>query len=547
MGSKKFYISQLLPEIKSPKNIFIENLHWDTRQAEPNTLVIPPVDFFFPAGSIFEKTVLDQYLKECWKTNKGSSKQFKIKIEKALNNLDSDSVLLCPFFFKNLAGNIGEDKIIYCHEYLKSSARICSVFFGQPDYQIHIVGVTGTNGKTSITHILQNYTETLSLNMKSAALGTMGLKLKGPDYQETGFTSPPLVQLYQILDKLVRAGTSHLFIELSSHGQVLGRFYNLALDGLILASLSSDHLDFHGNVNAYTQAKVEIVNLLIESPKNQKILVSRCLNAPEASLITNLKSSLQQSNVQIRLLNKLQMPENISRKLGNMLETQNLGFFSEEVAITLKDLSLRISNFEFNQANLSYDFSFSPGVFFYGMNIALCILYLDKAELMNKQKSWPRELKTIPGRFEMLIVGAKKIEAIIDYAHTPDALENLLFFLATFDSNHIVLVFGCGGDRDKSKRPLMGKVAAKYAKVIIITNDNPRNEDPQTIAEAICAPLQPNQSEIVLDRRAAIKRAYDLCNDKSILVVAGKGHESYQIINDVKHEFSDRIELQAIQ
>ncbi len=350
-----------------------------------------------------------------------------------------------------------------------------SDYFYPLNKKTKIVGVTGTNGKTSVVHLCR---ELMKLNGKtSASIGTMGIihSIKG-ELADLGTTSPGYVDLRRELKKLDEIGTNYIFCEVSSHALDQNRFGHgeIKLCTAGWTNLTQDHLDYHGSMEEYFNSKVKIVDLLDD----------------EGQLFIHTDD------------------KNLVDKLKKYSKVVPLAKYSGELP----------SSFKNGFAKKNFEMAYALSKAATGMNS----LKIDGLEP-------PR------GRFSLIENGQRII--VIDYAHTPDALENICKEVRSAYPGHFTVVFGCGGDRDDKKRPLMGEIAEKYGDTVIVTNDNPRTEDPEKIVDDIKAGMKKEYS-VILDRKLAIETALKE-NQDGVILIAGKGHEEYQEINGVKNHFSD--------
>ncbi|MCO4792928.1 MAG: UDP-N-acetylmuramoyl-L-alanyl-D-glutamate--2,6-diaminopimelate ligase [Bacteriovoracaceae bacterium] len=340
---------------------------------------------------------------------------------------------------------------------------------------LKIVGVTGTNGKTSVVHISREIAA--ASGKKSASIGTLGI-IDSEDglLMDLGSTSPSYVDLRRVLNTLEKKDIEVVFIEISSHALEQKRFGDgeIKLDAAGWTNFTQDHLDYHGDMESYFEAKSKILNLLA---KDGKLFI-------------------HSENVDLN--NKLKKNKNVESIVASLEKSLPTGFKSGFQKLNL-EMSLSLLNKVFPSLDLQFDKVSAP-----------------------------------VGRFSVLKF--KQITVVIDYAHTPDALENVCKEIVEEYSGRFTVVMGCGGDRDAKKRPLMGKIANKYADHVIITNDNPRTESSEKIASEIKSGISGNV-EIILDRKEAILSG--LKNESKVVLIAGKGHETYQETNGVKKPFSD--------
>lgn len=363
-----------------------------------------------------------------------------------------------------------------------------------------IVAVTGTNGKTSTVHFVRQLWHLMGL--KSASLGTIGIIENEQITHDGAMTTPDTVTLYHTLSALKQRGINHVAMEASSHGLHQSRLAGLSLIAGAFTNLTRDHLDYHGTMEAYLEAKALIFNQV----KNSAIVNADIAEYPKLKTVAKAKN--------LQLIDFGKNAEVL--KIKHITPTHSgltIGLNGEELKLPLLGL--------FQAENLLCAIGLLVGC---GVDF-------------NTIKPLLAKLTPVTGRMEK--VGEKNgVPVIVDYAHTPDALEKLLHAARPHASRKIILVFGCGGDRDKGKRPLMGKIATQLADEIIVTDDNPRTEDAATIRREILASC-PNAIEIA-DRATAIKTAIEKSSTGDVVVLAGKGHENYQIIGTTKHHFSDK-------
>ena len=363
-----------------------------------------------------------------------------------------------------------------------------------------IVAVTGTNGKTSTVHFVRQLWHLMGL--KSASLGTIGVVENEQLTHDGAMTTPDTVTLYKTLHDLKKRGINHAAMEASSHGLHQSRLAGLKLKAGGFTNLTRDHLDYHKTMQAYFEAK----SLLFNQVEKAAIVNA---DIPEYAAI---KKIAEQKHLQIIDFDKNANALHIDA-IKPIASGLNFSLSSQMISLSLLGL--------FQIENIMCAVGLVMGC---GAKLQDIIPYLSK-------------LTPVPGRMEK--VGEKNgVPIIIDYAHTPDALEKLLQAARPHASGKIILTFGCGGDRDKGKRPLMGAIAKAHADTVIITDDNPRTEDATQIRKEILAAC-PGAQEIS-DRTQAIKTAIAQAQPGDIVVLAGKGHETYQIIGETKYPFSDK-------
>jgi len=386
----------------------------------------------------------------------------------------------------------------------KKLSEISKLFF--PNTPEIICGVTGTNGKTSTVEFL--YQIWTLLNINAARIGTLGVKSKEIDIK-TKNTTPDPIDLHKIMNELSLSGVSHLALEVSSHAIDQSRVNSINFNSACFTNLSLDHLDYHNSLENYSNTKFSLFKNILPLHGTSVI----CIEGKEGK---NLSKEL-------KLLNKKTM------EIGKNAEFINI----ESIKKYKKGKEIKIT---FKGEPFSFILGFDP--YFQILNVP-CAAGLAITSGCNYKKVFSvlDKIKPVKGRYE-LVKSHNHSDIIIDYAHTPEALSNVLQDIKKETIGKIILVFGCGGDRDKSKRPLMGKVAKKYCDEIIITNDNPRDEDPAIIANQILKGCP--GARIIHDRGEAIKFGISKIKNNDVLLIAGKGHEEFQITGNHKIPFSDR-------
>lgn len=428
-------------------------------------------------------------------------------------------VLLLPTGFE-FSNNNSDLVILFTEAPTQIHGYLASFLLGKPSEKLKIIAVTGTNGKTSTTHIL--YSILNSLGIPTGLIGTISAKYK--DFEaETGYTTPDPSGLNFLLHEMLKAGIEFVCMEASSHGLKLGRLNGIALYSGLFTNLTPDHLDFHLDMQDYLISKFKLFELLELSPLQEKLGLLNLDTAGGIDMYSLIKKF------------------NPSYKIITLGETGN---YSSK----LEELNLKYTKFTISKDDNIYQLSTNLlGKFNYeNLSLALiCLLEslpeLDSKLIFNKISNLP----FVPGRFELHYPKEQNKVVIVDYAHTPDALENILSSMKEIPNSMLITLFGCGGDRDRKKRPLMAKITAKYSDFIIVTSDNPRTEDPNFILDEIIAGF-PNDYKRFLrieNRRDAIRKGIEILPENGFLLIAGKGHENYQIIGRTKHHFSDAEEV----
>jgi UDP-N-acetylmuramoyl-L-alanyl-D-glutamate--2,6-diaminopimelate ligase len=372
----------------------------------------------------------------------------------------------------------------------------------------NLVAVTGTNGKTSIV----NFVKQLYCLLKKpvATIGTMGSNINLLDKViklDSTHTTPDILSFYDVANRAKSSGCDNLIFEASSHAIAQKRIAGVKVKIAAFSNLSQDHLDYHQNMENYFAAKAKLFSNYLH---NDGIAI---INSDSEYAI----------------------------KLADICKQRSINcFFYGKKALDLKLLPLNNEVINLLYKDHIYQFNFNlKGEFqLYNLLCAIAILLHNGFKISDIITQIPH-LKAVEGRMEEIKI-RDNFRVFIDYAHTPDGLENVLKSVAGFSKRKIILVFGCGGDRDKGKRSLMAKIASKYSDYIIVTDDNPRNEDPQEIRTQILNKINNKDNVIeIANRKAAIIKALNIAKQDDIILITGKGHEKYQIINNKKYFFSD--------
>ena len=379
-------------------------------------------------------------------------------------------------------------------------------FFGDPAASMVMIGVTGTNGKTSSTLLLKHVLEVV----KGAKVGLMGTmeNIIGDEHIPADRTTPESFELQALLARMRDAGCTHVIMEVSSHAIALDRVAGITYDVASFTNLTEDHLDFHKTMENYCDTKA--------------ILFTRCRKA-----VGNRDDSWYD-----RLCGGAVCPVlTVSAKGCADLYAQDLELLSDGVSFTALMGGEKVEV----KLPIPGKFTVYNALNVLGMAIQLDISLSDAAAAL-------RTAQGVKGRVEVVPTPGKDYTVLIDYAHTPDGLENVLSSGKGFCKGRLIAVFGCGGDRDPIKRPIMGRIGTDIADIAIITSDNPRTEDPAKIIEDIVKGIDgsKNNYEIIENRPAAIRHAMDIAKKNDIIILAGKGHETYQEINGVKHHLDER-------
>ena len=380
---------------------------------------------------------------------------------------------------------------------------IASNFYGYPQNQLKIVGVTGTNGKTTTTYILESI-----LGEKNVArIGTVEYKI-GDEIIPAPNTTPSSLEIIKICKKALEKNIKYLIMEVSSHGLDIGRVNMLRFEAGIFTNLTLDHLDYHKTMENYYLAKRKLFDL-VKDKKNSIINIDDEYGKRYLEYTNGISYGISQGDIQVEIKQITREGQEVTIKI-----------FEKEYKINLRLLG------RYNLSNLL------------GAIGAVKTLGLSDEEIISKIPL----IHGAPGRFEPVKID-RDFTVIVDYAHTGDALENILKSINEFKTNRVITVFGCGGDRDKTKRPIMGGIAEKYSDIVIVTSDNPRTEDPEEIIKDIAVGLTKENHTVEIHREKAIEKAISLAEKNDIILIAGKGHENYQVIGREKIHFDDKEEV----
>lgn len=408
---------------------------------------------------------------------------------------------------EQLPENLDEDiTYVKVKDSSKTLGHLASNFYGNPSEKLKLIGVTGTNGKTSVSTLLFDVFKNLGYD--SALLSTVEIRI-GERIIPATHTTPDVITINKILSQAVEEGCEFAFMEVSSHGIAQNRIEGLTFKIAGFTNLTHDHLDYHKTFDEYLKIKKRFFDELNENA----IAITNVDDKNGNVMLQNTKASKRSYALKT-------MADYHGRTLEVDFNGMLLNFNGKEFWTTLTG--------KFNVYNLLLVFGIASELGFEQDEILQAISIL----------------KRVSGRFETFKSDGG-IFFIVDYAHTPDALENVLDSINDIRTKNerLITVFGCGGDRDHSKRPEMGNIASKKSTLAIITSDNPRTEDPNQIIKEIEAGVEPqnfSKYTSIPDRREAIKMAIKFSEPKDIVLVAGKGHENYQEINGVKHHFDDK-------
>ncbi|MBC7407771.1 MAG: UDP-N-acetylmuramoyl-L-alanyl-D-glutamate--2,6-diaminopimelate ligase [Arcicella sp.] len=424
-------------------------------------------------------------------------------IQKAID-MGAESIL-CEDLPENRPDNITFLQVSNASEAL---GYLASEFYDNPSEKLKLVGITGTNGKTTTVMLLFRLFR--NLGYRCGLISTVQNQIDENVIPST-HTTPDAVSLNQLLAKMLQAGCTHAFMEVSSHAVVQHRITGVTFTGAIFSNITHDHLDFHGTFDNYIKAKKGFFDAL---PKTAFALIN-IDDRRGGVMVQNTKASINTYSL-----------ETLATVKGRIVSDSIYGL---QMEINNQDIHFQLIG-TFNAYNL---------MAIYG---AAILLGEDSNEVLVEMSG----LKTAPGRFEQIVSMIDQKVGIVDYAHTPNALENVLKTINQIKEGNqqVITVVGCGGNRDATKRPMMAKIACELSNKVILTSDNPRNEDPAEILEQMrkgIPPIDFKKTLIIEDRKEAIFLAVrKLAKEGDIILVAGKGHENYQEIKGIKYHFDDK-------
>jgi UDP-N-acetylmuramoyl-L-alanyl-D-glutamate--2,6-diaminopimelate ligase len=459
--------------VKGPTDIAINKIEFDSRKIELNDVFV---------------------------AIRGSLSDGHTFIDKALEL--GASAIICETFPERIVNGVTYIQVKSSNEAL---AFLSANFYNNPSQKLRLVGVTGTNGKTTIASLL--YQLFKNAGFKVGLLSTVTILVDETEYKAT-HTTPDSLTINHFLNEMVETGCEFCFMEVSSHGVHQKRTEALHFEGGIFTNLSHDHLDYHNTFAEYRDVKKSFFDHL---PKSAFAIVN-VDDKNGAVMVQNTKAKKVTYALKSYADYRAQILEN--QFTGLLLKVNNHELWTKLIG-------------SFNAYNLLAIFA------------TAIELGLEEQEALRLVSA----LESVSGRFQY-IVSESKITAIVDYAHTPDALENVLKTIENIRTRNeqLITIVGCGGDRDKTKRPIMAKIASELSDKVIFTSDNPRTENPETIIEEMEKGVEPQNFKktlSIIDRKQAIKTACQLANSGDIILIAGKGHETYQEINGVRHDFDD--------
>jgi len=472
-----------LPEIQFPmhktKDLYISGIHYDSRKIQPDNI-------FVAIG--------------------GHQTDGHLFIKKALTNG------ACAVIVEKLQPLPKDIMQIVVPDTRKALACLAAKFYNNPSFAMCLIGITGTNGKTTTAYLIESILK--SNGHKTGVISTIEYRYNDKVFPNP-LTTPESLDLQHIFFEMQTNGITHVIMEVSSHALHLNRVHGCAFDVAVFTNLSQDHLDYHKTMDEYWKCKK---SLFFDPFLSQE-------KKPAATAVINCDSEYGQ-------------------KLRDTIHIKNICVgLSTDNHVNCQSPEISLSNIKGNICTPKGNFellSFLTGQ--HNLQNILCAAGVGLAlEIpLSSIANGFREISSIPGRLERIKEATDRY-VFVDYAHTPDAIENVSKCIKNSKPKRLITVFGCGGDRDRTKRPLMGKVAAKYSDLCIVTSDNPRSESPQLIIDDICKGISENYHYLVeSDRKTAIQKAINISQPGDAILIAGKGHETYQILNDKTIDFDDR-------
>ncbi|WP_040948426.1 UDP-N-acetylmuramoyl-L-alanyl-D-glutamate--2,6-diaminopimelate ligase [Gorillibacterium massiliense] len=409
---------------------------------------------------------------------------------------------------------------LYVRDSRMAMAVIGNHFFGYPSGEMSVIGITGTNGKTTTAHIIERI---LTDYGKSCGLmGTIGIKIGG-ELLPSNNTTLESLELQMTFRSMRDAGADYCVMEVSSHALDMGRVKGVRFRSAIFTNLTQDHLDYHKSMEDYQAAK--------------GLLFSRLGNEFYADPAKRQYAILNADDPASETYAKLTAAYTVTYGIDKEADVR-----AENIRVTVQGTEFRLTTFA-GDADVRLKL---VGKFNVYNTLAAIAAALLEGIRFSSILSTIENMAIVEGRLETVNEGQDFL-VVVDYSHTPDSLENVLTTIKEFAGKRVITVFGCGGDRDRTKRPIMGGIAATYSDYILATSDNPRTEDPLAILEEIkpgiiAAGANSDRYELISDRRAAIEKAVEMAASGDVILIAGKGHETYQDIGGVKHHFDDREE-----
>ncbi|MBO1004932.1 UDP-N-acetylmuramoyl-L-alanyl-D-glutamate--2,6-diaminopimelate ligase [Pseudogracilibacillus auburnensis] len=409
--------------------------------------------------------------------------------------------------------------VIIVKDTKRTQSILVDAFYGHPTQHLKLIGITGTNGKTTTSHLIDKICR--DNDKKTGLIGTIQMKI-GDRTLETKNTTPDSIVLQSVFHEMVEEKIDTAIMEVSSHALVQGRTNGCDYDIAVFTNLTQDHLDYHHTMDEYKRAK----GLLFSKLGNSY------LDSQPKFAVLNIDDQASYDYI-----------EQTTAHIITYGIDRQADFRASDIKIESTGTSFTLhSPFDKREIRLQLMGKFN----IYNALAAIATAFICNISIAAIVKSI-ENAEGVPGRFEP-VFGGQDFPVIVDYAHTPDSLENVLKTISQFSTNRIITIVGCGGDRDATKRPLMAEISCKYSAISIFTSDNPRSEDPDSILQDMESGAVGDDYLIVPDRKEAIGVAVKMAEPGDVILIAGKGHETYQIIGDQVHDFDDRlVALEAIK
>jgi UDP-N-acetylmuramoyl-L-alanyl-D-glutamate--2,6-diaminopimelate ligase len=402
-------------------------------------------------------------------------------------------------------------------------AVLAAHFYGYPSEQMKLIGITGTNGKTTTSYILEQMLS--DCGWRTGLMGTIAMKV-GEEWTEAVRTTQEAIDLQHNLSRMVDKDTDACIMEVSSHALELGRVKGCYFRTAIFTNLTQDHLDFHGTMERYQVSKglffARMSNAYQANPDKRQYVI---LNGDDAASESYRATTAAQV---------------ITYGLKSVYDV-----YAANIRITAQGTAFRLYTFA-GETDVHMKLIGKFNV--YNALAAVAAMLVEAFPLERIKESLER-VRVVPGRMELVDGSDQEYAVVVDYAHTPDGLENALTTVKEFAEGRVITVFGCGGERDRTKRPIMGRIASQYSDYVIVTSDNPRSENPDAIIHDIESGIQAkgeNKQSYILekDRKQAIQKAIEMASSSDVVLIAGKGHETTQIMNGTAIYFDDRLVAQ---
>lgn len=433
----------------------------------------------------------------------------------AISGFETDGHTYIPAAVKAGAAAIIGEKAVECacpYIWVQSSRRALAIaaaqFYNHPEKKLKIIGITGTNGKTTTTYLIR---QILALKgIRCDLIGTNQIII-GDTARDSVRTTPESLEIYKIFSEIEKSGGEYAVMEVSSHSLALDRVYGIPFETAVLTNITQDHLDFHKTMDNYADAKAKLFAMSKTAAVNiDSDYADLICGAAKGKLVTY----------------SIDCPSDIRAQDLQMSERGVIFDVNDRGRITKMRLGI-------------------PGKFsVYNALAAMCACKNIGMDDEDIEKGLVLA-KPVKGRIEVVHTGTP-YTMIIDYAHTPDGLENIIRAVRAFAKGRVITLFGCGGDRDRTKRPIMGKIAEEMSDFVIVTSDNPRTEEPQAIIADILSGMKQGNHTVIENRRDAIAYATKTAAAGDVVILAGKGHETYQEIQKVKHDFDERVVIKEI-